>query len=105
MRRLITGVSALALSMGVVLVPHAFAQAKPSLTVLSPKAGDTVTSTDIPVSVKVSNFNLSAADVRLPDKDGEGHIHVMLDRMNSGVPFNFLTSPTFTLSGPGTTPR
>ncbi len=104
MRRFVTGLSALALSMGVVLVPHAFAQAKPSLTVLSPKAGDTVTSTDIPVSVKVSNFNLSAADVGLPDKDGEGHIHVMLDGMNMGVLFNFYTSPTFTLSGQGTKP-
>jgi hypothetical protein len=88
MRRLVTGLSALALSMGVVLVPHAFAQAKPSLTV-PPKAGDTVTSTDIPVSVQVSNFSLSAADVGLPDKDGEGHIHVMLDGMNMGVLFNF----------------
>src|SRR5258708_36215422 len=67
MRRLITGLSALALSMGVVLVPHAFAQAKPSITVLSPKAGDTITSTDIPVTVQVSNFTLSPADVGLPD--------------------------------------
>src|SRR5260370_22835234 len=104
MRRFVTGLSALALSMGVVLVPHAFAQAKPSITVLSPKAGDTVTSTDIPVSVQVSNFSLSAADVGMPDKDGEGHIHVMLDGMNMGVLFNFYTSPTFTLPGQGMRP-
>ena len=104
MRRFVTGLSALALSMGLVLVPHAFAQAKPSLTVLSPKAGETVTSTDIPVSVQVSNFSLSVADVGLPDKDGEGHIHVMLDGMNMGVLFNFYTSPTFTLLGQGMKP-
>jgi len=99
MRRFVTGLSALALSMGVVLVPHAFAQPKPSITVLSPKAGETITSTDIPVIVQVSNFNLSPADVGLPDKDGEGHIHVMLDGMNMGVLFNFYTSTTFTLLG------
>ncbi len=104
MRRLITGLSALALSMGVVLVPHAFAQAKPSITVLSPNSGDIITSTDIPVSVQVSNFTLSPADVGLPDKDGEGHIHVMLDGMNMGVLFNFYTSPTFTLPGQGMKP-
>src|SRR5713101_5516216 len=105
MRRFVTGLSALALSIGVVLVPHAFAQAKPSITVLSPKAGETVTSTDIPVTVQVSNFNLSPADVGLPDnKDGEGHIHVMLDGMNMGVLINFYTGLTFALPGEGIKP-
>lgn len=104
MRRVLTSMTALALSMGVVLVPRAFAQAKPSITVLSPSTGDTVTSTDIPVSVKVSNFTLSAPDVGLPDKAGEGHIHVMLDGMNMGVLFNFYTTPQFTLSGEGMKP-
>lgn len=106
MHRFVAGVSAVALSMGIVLVPHAFAQdqAKPSLTVLSPGNGATVTSTDIPVSVQVSKFTLSAADVGLPDKEGEGHIHVMLDGMNMGVLFNFYTTPTFTLPGEGMKP-
>jgi hypothetical protein len=103
MHRLVASVSALALSIGVVLAPHAFAQdqAKPSLSVLSPANGDTVISTDIPVSVQVSNFTLSAADVGLPDRPGEGHIHVMLDGMNMGVLFNFYTSPNFSLPGEG----
>jgi hypothetical protein len=104
MRRYVAGMSALALSLGIVLVPHAFAQAKPSLAVLSPSSGDTVTSTDIPVSVQVSNFTLSTPDVGLPDKEGEGHIHVMLDGMNMGVLFNFYTTPTFTLPGQGIKP-
>ena len=99
MRRVMASVSALALSMGLVLVPHAFAQAKPSITVISPSNGDTVTSTDIPVRAQVSNFTLSAANVGMPDKDGEGHIHVMLDGMNMGVLFNFYTTPNFTLPG------
>ena len=106
MRRFAAGLSAFALSLGIVLVPRAIAQneAKPSLTVLSPSNGDTVTSTDIPVSVQVSNFTLSTPDVGLPDKDGEGHIHVMLDGMNMGVLFNFYTTPQFTLPGQGIKP-
>ena len=106
MRRFVVSLSALALSTGIVLVPHAFAQdqGKPSLAVLSPSNGDTVTSTDIPVSVRVSNFTLSTPDVGLPDKDGEGHIHVMLDGMNMGVLFNFYTTPQFTLPGEGMKP-
>ena len=106
MRRFVASLSALALSTGIVLVPHAFAQdqGKPSLAVLSPSNGDTVTSTDIPMSVRVSNFTLSTPDVGLPDKDGEGHIHVMLDGMNMGVLFNFYTTPQFTLPGEGMKP-
>jgi hypothetical protein len=104
MRRFVASVSALALSLGVVLVPHAFAQTKPSLAIQSPRDGETVTSTDIPVRVFVSNFTVSAANVGLPDKDGEGHIHVMLDGMNMGVLFNFYVSPTFTLPGQGIKP-
>ena len=106
MRRFVASLSALALSTGIVLVPHAFAQdqGKPSLAVLSPSNGDTVTSTDIPVSVRVSNFTLSTPDVGLPDKDGEGHIHVMLDGMNMGVLLNFYTTPQFTLPGEGMKP-
>jgi hypothetical protein len=101
MRRFVVCFSAVALSLGLALVPHAFAQARPSIAVLLPSNGDTVTSTDIPVRVQVSNFTLSAPDVGLPDKDGEGHIHVMLDGMHMGVLFNFYTTPTFTLPGQG----
>ena len=106
MRRYMAAFSALLLPIGIVLVPHAFAQnaGKPSLTVLSPSDGDTVTSTDIPLSVQISNFTLSAADVGLPDRDVEGHIHVMLDGMNMGVLFNFYTGPNFTLPGQGIRP-
>ncbi len=100
MRRLVASVSVFALSTGVVLVPHAFAQPKPSSVLVSPSNGDTVTTTDLPVRVQVSNLTVSAADVGLPDKEGEVHIHVMLDGMNMGVLLNFYTSPTFTLPGP-----
>jgi plastocyanin len=99
MRRLLAFVSTLALTTGLVLVPATHAQAKPSLRILSPTEGTRVTSTDIPVQLEVSSFSLSAADVGLPDVNGEGHIHVMLDGMNMGVLFNFFTTPTFTLLG------
>ncbi len=75
-----------------------------SLTVISPTEGQTITTTDIPVRVAVSHFNISHAHVGMPDVDGEGHIHVMLDGMNMGVLFNYYTSPEFTLPGRAITP-
>jgi len=75
------------------------AQGKPSISVVIPTDGATITSTDIPVTMQVSNFTLSAADVGRPDKAGEGHIHVMLDGMNMGVLFNFYATPSFTVPG------
>jgi len=77
---------------------------KGSLKVVSPKDGEKITTTDIPAQVAVSNFKVSAADVGMPDVDGEGHIHVMLDGMNMGVLFNFYTTPKFTLPGRAMTP-
>jgi plastocyanin len=89
----------------VVLVPATGqAQAKPGLRVISPAEGARITSTDIPVEVEVSNFTLTGEDVGLPDVDGEGHIHVMIDGTNMGVLLNFYTTPTFTLLGDAITP-
>jgi hypothetical protein len=75
-----------------------------ALAVVSPRDGEKVTTTDIPVQVAVSNFKVSSAHVGMPDVDGEGHIHVMLDGMNMGVLFNFYTTPEFTLPGRAMTP-
>jgi hypothetical protein len=72
---------------------------KGHLTVSSPKDGERIASTDIPVRVSVSNFKLSAAHAGMPDVENEGHVHVMLDGMNMGVLFNFYTAPSFTLPG------
>jgi hypothetical protein len=84
--------------------PAALAADQPSLKVIAPTAGQKITSTDIPVTVAVSNFIISPAHVGMPDQPGEGHIHVMLDGMNMGVLFNFYTAPTFTLLGEGIKP-
>ena len=100
MRRLFALLSTLALTTGLVWLPSTGqAQAKPSLKIVSPTEGAQITTTDIPVQVEVSNFKLSPEDVGLPDVDGEGHIHVMIDGMNMGVLFNFFTTPSFTLLG------
>lgn len=105
MHRQLATIATLALSTLVVLLPATSqAQARPGLRVISPTEGARITSTDIPVQVEVSNFKLSAEDVGLPDVDGEGHIHVMIDGMSMGVLFNFYTTPTFTLLGDALTP-
>ena len=105
MRKLLAIVSTLGLTTLVVLLPATGqAQAQPAIRIISPTEGARITTTDIPVQVDVSNFKLSAENVGLPDVDGEGHIHVMLDGMNMGVLFNFYTTPTFTLLGDAITP-
>ncbi len=105
LHRFAAGLIAFTLSAGVVLMPQALAaDDTPSLTVLSPQDGETVVNTDIPVVLQVNNFALSAANVGLPDKEGEGHVHVMLDGMTMGVLFNFYTTPSFTLPGQGIRP-
>lgn len=75
-----------------------------SLKVISPKNGQKITTTDIPVRVEVTGFKLSPEQVGLPDAKGEGHIHVMLDGMNMGVLFNMYAAPRFTLPGQAITP-
>jgi hypothetical protein len=95
-----TALAFLALS----LAPPALAQGKPELTVVTPTVGQTVTNTDIPVQLQIANFRLAPLSVGLPDKAGEGHIHVMIDGMNMGVLFNFYTTTSFTLPGTGVKP-
>ena len=92
-------------SPGLVPSPSPLAAASPSpavagrIRVITPKDGDKITSTDIPVEVEVSNFKLAPEDVGRPDKPGEGHIHVMHDGMSMAVLFNFYTTTRFTLPG------
>jgi LPXTG-motif cell wall-anchored protein len=99
--RFVLVVLALALALS---VTAALAQGKPAIKVMSPAAGAKITSTDIPVTVEVANFKLAPLAVGLPDKAGEGHIHVMIDGMTMGVLFNFYTTPSFTLPGTGIAP-
>ncbi|MBI4670304.1 MAG: hypothetical protein HY741_01375 [Chloroflexi bacterium] len=98
-RLVLLSVGTIAFIVALGLTVPAYAQGAPTLKIVSPKPGETITSTDIPVTVEVSNFTLSALKVGLPDQAGEGHIHVMIDGAHMGVLFNFYTSTTFTLPG------
>jgi hypothetical protein len=91
----------------VAAVPHlsrALAQGAPSIRVVSPAPGQRVTDADIKVSTQVANYKVQCADVGLPDKPGQGHIHAMLDGMDMAVLTNFYCEPTFTISGLGVKP-
>ena len=74
------------------------AQNAPAIEIVSPANGDLVTSNDLDITVKVTNFTLDCANVGRPDEEGAGHIHVMLDGMTMAVLTNFYCSDTFTVS-------
>lgn len=88
---------------GVQAAAHAQSDA-PAIAVTSPAEGAVITSDDIEVTVKVSNFDLNCANVGRPDEDGVGHIHVMLDTGTMATLTNFYCEETFTISGLGITP-
>lgn len=87
------------------MATSASAAAGPSLTVVSPTAGQKVTSTDIPVQVSTSGIDTSCKWVGTPDKAGQGHIHAMLDGMSMAHLSNFYCGMDhFTISGEGVSP-
>lgn len=98
----------LALLVAIALAPFsAFtvqAQDAPSLEIIAP-AGDTpITTADIDVQLAVSNFSIDCSQAGLPDEDGVGHIHVMVDGMTMATLTNFYCSESFSISGEGLTP-
>ncbi len=103
-RLIVMALTAFAILVGFGAGPDVSAAGKPSLQVVAPTDGATINTTDIPVTVKVSDFVVSTEHVGMPDKEGEGHIHVMLDGLGMGVLFNFYTTPSFTLPGTGIQP-
>ncbi|MGH7708286.1 MAG: hypothetical protein ACREM6_10230 [Vulcanimicrobiaceae bacterium] len=57
--------------------------APPSISVVSPAAGATVSGANIPVTVGVHNFALECANMGKTNAPmGEGHIHLMVDGMD-----------------------
>lgn len=95
----------LALAIGllgvIALIPAASAQDEPSVSIVSPEPGDTVTSTDITIEVEHSGFDDSCSLVGTPDQDGEGHLHVMVDGASMANLINFYCE-TDTITIPGT---
>jgi len=86
------------------LARDAQAQAEPSIEIVSPANGDTITSDDIEVTVEVSNFAVDCSKAGMRDEPGAGHIHLMIDGMSMAQLANFYCQETFTVSGDGLTP-
>jgi hypothetical protein len=76
----------------------------PAINIVSPTVGAEVTTDDIEVTVEVSDFTVDCAKAGLPDEEGVGHIHVMLDGMSMAQLTNFYCEETFTISGEGLEP-
>lgn len=80
------------------------AQAAPALAIISPSDGATVTTNDIIVQVKVSNFNVNCAQMGRPDQDGVGQILALVDGTTTAQLTNFYCGDTFVVPGDGLTP-
>jgi hypothetical protein len=96
------------LMLGIAFAPfagHARAQeGTPTVTVVSPAGGDVITSDTIDLQVEVENFTLDCAKSGLPDEDGVGHIHVMIDGMTMANLVGFYCDDTISISGAGLEP-
>lgn len=80
------------------------APAAPSLSLVFPTDSAVVRSTDIPVRVAANNFTIACDEAGMPDQEGTGHIHAMLDGMSMAQLTNFYCSQEFMISGQGVSP-
>jgi hypothetical protein len=104
-RRYALGAIALMIALAAPLYsPKAQAQTTGSIEVISPTAGEQITTDDIEVQVEVSDFDVDCTKAGMANEDGVGHIHVMVDGMTMDALANFYCSDTFTISGEGLTP-
>jgi hypothetical protein len=77
---------------------------KPTVTIVSPAAGETVSGKTIAVKVVPNNYSVECADVGKPMKPGKGHVHAMMDGMSMEKLTNFYCSTSFAISGQGLDP-
>src|SRR5918994_5489271 len=89
---------------GTALMGDVHAQGTPTIEIVSPQPGETVTTDDIPVQVAVSDFTVDFAKAGRPNEDGVGHIHLMIDGMSMAQLANFYCADSFTVAGDGLTP-
>jgi hypothetical protein len=80
------------------------AQDAPALKILSPSDGAAITSSDIAVQVKVSNFTVDCAQLGRPDQPATGQILALVDGTTIAQLTNFYCSDTFTIPGDGLIP-
>ena len=78
--------------------------AKPTVTIVSPASGETVSGKMIAVKVVPNNYNVECADVGKPMRPGKGHVHAMIDGMTMEKLTNFYCSTSFAISGQGLDP-
>lgn len=69
--------------------------------IVSPKAGQIVSSTDIPIRLSIERLELSALEMGQPAKPGQGHLHVMADSTEMAQMTDFFFSDRFTIPGDG----
>lgn len=97
-RMLITAALFLAALMAPLSLPSAYAlQAGPSLEIVSPASGETVTANEVEVTVRVENYTIDCSKAGMPDEPDSGHIHVMVDGMSMAQLTNFYCEETFTV--------
>lgn len=96
---------ALVLGLMVLMLPaQSSAQDSPTLAIVSPTAGESVTTDDIEVKVEVSNFKLNCQTIGMPPVAGEGLIHALLDGTTIAALTGLYCTDSFTISGEGVTP-
>ena len=95
-----------AAAVGLLGVPAVAAMmAPPSIAIVSPAMGTTITGANVPVTVSVKNFNLECANMgKTSVPMGEGHIHAMVDGMNMAHLTTVACSDRFTISTQGLKP-
>jgi hypothetical protein len=105
MRSVIIAVGLGVLGLGAIFAPTLGANMSgPTVSITSPAAGSTITTTDIPVTIGVQNFRLECADAGKPGRPGQGHVHVMLDGMAMAALTNVECGERFTIAGAGIKP-
>jgi plastocyanin len=94
----------LLLSLAAMPVASAYAQIAPMLSVVSPSDGAAITTNDIAVEVKTSDFTVDCTQLGRPDQPGVGHILALIDGTTVAQLTNFYCTDTFTIPGDGLTP-
>ncbi len=101
----IVAAAALVLSLAALALPTlTSAQGPPSLKIVSPAAGASVTTDDIAVQVEVTDFTLDCQAIGAPPVAGHGLIHALLDGTTIAALTGLYCEDTFTISGEGVTP-
>ncbi len=102
--RMVAATTLLLSLVALALPAFASAQDAPTLSIVSPAAGDTVTTDDIEVQVDVTNFTLDCEAIGAPAVAGEGLIHALLDGTTIAALTGLYCEDTFTISGEGVAP-